>query len=578
MKKVLELLERFWRQLLDTIKEFPVTLIAIVLTALTSAIMFYSQESNEYIGGLGFGVGDIAVNDFWFKVFVLLFLFAVGELFVEEVFKKAKIKYIIGSIVAFCIAGLVVYLTLINKVQFLGLNLELIKETTIKIAIVYAVGVVGYSIFHMFRRTEENFEDYASKSLIEIAKASIIYCILANGLILIFIIFSILIFDTQLFPLRVELFLYGGIFIPMCLKAISRKNKKPGRFTKICILFALIPVLLMTYLIIYIYIIKIFVTNTVPSNVVFYILSALFIIGVPIWTMAHTVYEKMGVPKKLLEFLPYTFVPFIFLQCWSISVRISSYGVTPGRYLALTLIAFEIIYFVLYIIHQIGNKKAISLTIFAVLVLCVIGLLVPGISYDDVVIKSQIPRVKKMMKVEKKSDKLEGSIKSAYESVESVGYKGKEILKKEFTLLEREQIEEYEDYYFDDEEYDDKENAEEDTEVDIYGTADVDFDISKYNHIYKAEVSNYGYNCDKKVKIERLDNSDITYKIDLSNLIDWTIKNYTIKNADDYSIEGRNVYPIDRNKDFVIEDFTLFYDSKTKQIYEIAAEGYVFEK
>lgn len=47
------------------------------------------------------------------------------------------------------------------------------------------------------------------------------------------------------------------------------------------------PCVMIAMAIIYIYIIKIFVTWEIPSNEIFNICSVLFAIGAPIWTMAY---------------------------------------------------------------------------------------------------------------------------------------------------------------------------------------------------------------------------------------------------------------------------------------------------
>ena len=46
---------------------------------------------------------------------------------------------------------------------------------------------------------------------------------------------------------------------------------------------------------------------------------------------------------KVNRAIPYLFTPFIFLQIYSMGIRIKEYGLTESRYIAVILIIFEII-------------------------------------------------------------------------------------------------------------------------------------------------------------------------------------------------------------------------------------------
>ena len=80
------------------------------------------------------------------------------------------------------------------------------------------------------------------------------------------------------------------------------------------------------------YIIKIIVFKDMPSNQIFRILAALFILGCPIWTMVCN-FKEDTIIDKINKLLPKLFIPFIILQIYSIGVRILENGITENRYL-----------------------------------------------------------------------------------------------------------------------------------------------------------------------------------------------------------------------------------------------------
>jgi hypothetical protein len=64
----------------------------------------------------------------------------------------------------------------------------------------------------------------------------------------------------------VEIFLAGGIYVPAMLLVMSGKKGGVGKFAKACVLYVLEPMLILAMAIIYVYIVKIFVTNDIPST------------------------------------------------------------------------------------------------------------------------------------------------------------------------------------------------------------------------------------------------------------------------------------------------------------------------
>ena len=430
--RILQALSRLGARIYEVFKDYPATMIAIIAAAFLGAVLagdniFSDDYEEEVIRIIGF-----------------FLIFSLQAIMYEEVFKnKLKIRiagYAISSVLSFVFMYIFSYE---DKILF-GTSIDTVIEICARILFVYGVIMTGCAIYHMFRRLEEDFEIYCTKAFLELLKASVVYGLFAIGLGIIVFIFNELIYDTDDFVWQLELFLAGGIYTPMCIKAISSKNERAGKFARFCIMYVLFPMLLIALTIIYIYIVKIFVTDSVPSNRVFDILAFLFSIGMPVWTMVHALEDRTGLsetekqPKgfsKAAVFIPYAFIPFIILQCWSIGIRIKDYGFTISRYSAVVLIITEIIYFILYAIHHRGKKHAISWILFALMAVSFLAIIMPGISYDDVVIRSQTKRLEKMIENKELSDKQKSAIKSAYRAIDRVGYKGEKALDKGFQKL-----------------------------------------------------------------------------------------------------------------------------------------------
>ena len=545
------------RMIYQVFKDYPVTMAAIILAALLGAILIELDNRG--------------LEDALEKLTAVFLITAAQTIMYEEVFKNKVVVRIGGYIASAAISAFMVYCILTTESDYLfGTDADTVIEISTRFLFVYLVALDLWAVYHMFRRLEEDFEVYCTKAFLGLVKANVIYILFAVGLAIIIWIFNELIFDTDDFLSQVELFLAGGIYVPMCLKAISAKGEKHGKFAKLCVVYVLQSMLLIAFAIIYIYIIKIFVTDTVPSNQVFNILAFLFAIGMPIWTMVHGMREEDGYLSKVAEFVPYAFIPFIILQCWSMGIRIKEYGFTVSRYSAVLLIIGETIYFILYVLHHIKKKQIISYILFVLILISAFGLIIPGTSYDDVVIRSQTKRLEKMLGDVDKDESLKSAIKSAYREVDRIGYKGKKALKKKFTKSEIDAIEEYSEY---------NEWARDIVYLHQYSKG-YPVDVTGYNRLYK--ISNYNKDNIKnsiiEVTVNLSDGQTAEYEVDLSELTEWSINNYSRRNTNDFSIEGREKVKIDDKRDLYITEFALNYYTDNKEISNITITGYVLER
>ena len=368
-------------------REYPITLGSIVLIAAIGAVIIDCDFDTEICE----------------RIIVFLAALSVQTLFIEEHMKDRQALRIAGYVIAALLSAFFQYFEFSSGEVFLGMPWYKANEIVTDIYVSYFACLGLASIYHMYRRQGDSFESYCLKTFFGLVRTSVVYGLFAAGLAIIILIFDTLIFHTHSFIGRVEIFLAGGIYTPAMLLVVSGKKGGVGRFAKACVLYVLEPMLILAMSIIYIYIVKIFVTNDIPSNAVFSIITSLFAAGMVIWTLACGIGED-NIFCKIANVLPFVFIPCILLQAWSVLIRINEYGFTPSRYFGVALVIFELIYMVLYLLQRLLKKEAIALIIWVAAVVVVTALLVPFANYTSVCARSQIKRLSEIKITEELKD------------------------------------------------------------------------------------------------------------------------------------------------------------------------------
>jgi len=402
--------------------DYPVTLGAIVLAAFLGAIIIDVDFDTDIIK----------------RIIEFLLCFSGETLLVEEFFAR-KIKLRIGGYaVAIFPAAFFAYVMEVfdSKAEtFLGMDMDKAMEIIGNWYVVYFAVLAAVTILHICKRLGCSFEKYCLSSFFAIMKTTLVYGIFAGGLAILVLIFDELIMDTGEFLGRIELFLAGGIYVPAMLLAITDKKGEVGKFARRIVLFVFEPLLMAALVIIYIYIVKIFVTSDVPSNSVFSIITFLFVAGLIIWTLVIGLEDKSSKLAAIGGYLPFVFIPCIFLQIWSLVIRVREYGYTVSRYMGVILIIFELIYMILFIVRKVFKKDLVAYILIAAAALAFVGLIMPGVNSDDVIIRSQIKRLEEL-DIDKMliSQKINDEARSICRVLKyDCGYKGKKALESMYT-------------------------------------------------------------------------------------------------------------------------------------------------
>lgn len=277
-------------------------------------------------------------------------IWLAGNFLVESLWKKTaeeaqknKRKWLIGYGVTFVIAIVFENLSEILKAQKADIP-NLIFES---ILYFYIACTVLLAIYVLLRQQQLDLPHCIGRIIFALLRAVGVYLVLNIAVILILEIIDALLVDIDTFrvELNIQLMLSALAYFPTCLLAVSDTSEDNAAFTKKFVSYVLLPCVWIAMFVIYLYVVKIFVTQEVPSNEIFSICASLFAIGMPIWMMASGfVEENSSRYKKLIHITKYIYAPFILLEIYSMSVRVKAYGLTEQRYAAWMFILLQVIY------------------------------------------------------------------------------------------------------------------------------------------------------------------------------------------------------------------------------------------
>lgn len=295
-------------------------------------------------------------------------IWLAGNFLVESLWKKTaeeaqknKRKWLIGYVVTFVIAIIFKVLSEMIKTQ----KEDIPNLIFGSILYFYIACTVLLAIYVLLRQQKLDLPHCIGRIIFALLRAVGVYLVLNIAVILILEIIDALLVDIDTFrvELNIQLLLSALAYFPTCLLAVSDTSEDNAAFTKKFVSYVLLPCVWIAMFVIYLYVVKIFVTQEVPSNEIFGICASLFAIGMPIWMMASGfVEEKTSRYAKLISITKYIYAPFILLEIYSMSVRVKAYGLTEQRYAAIMFILLQIIYILwekIYALYagQTGRKK-----------------------------------------------------------------------------------------------------------------------------------------------------------------------------------------------------------------------------
>ena len=413
-------------------------------------------------------------------------IFALFAFYIESSPAKQKMPlfvsipvYLIGFVLAFVLSSL----TFAGEDVLFADTFRFYRNllgTTRVILILYGVCTILLllGITFCYRRLEDaTFSAYCAHLFSGFFFAWIIFGFLAGGTASLTGIFTLLLwgdFEKIYFPILTLLF--GGFYVMRIVSCFTEKPKDVNAFIYVLVRYVLLIMCMIAYVIIYAYMIKILVLREFPSNSVYEILTALFVVSMPIAYMAAGMVRRRAVnaevvpaapsepatteasatevpaegagtkPRDVLgtvaRFLPVVFIPFIGLQIYTTAVRIGQYGLTIKRYFGALFILFEIVAIVLYILSL--RKKAFRFSVILPVLAGFVCLssLIPFANAQGMSHLVQLSCLNTYLRQE--GDSIDKNIKSragaAYEALNGEDETGKKYLEAHFSKDEREKL------------------------------------------------------------------------------------------------------------------------------------------
>lgn len=535
-------MKKIFNSLKNVTKEFSITIVIILITTIINSIFMNT---------------DIINKNLLENITTFCALLSIATFFIETVLKSYSKKKILLCILGTIISGVLTYLSNTKN--------EILEDFISRIICCYLITLSILSIYFNYKNSNKKFNEYVTDVFINLFKCSIIYGILSFGILIITLIFISLIlnsFDNELIN-RLEILVLGCYYLPKIIDSFSSVKNDTSKFIIGVIKYVLEPLVIIAFIIIYIYILKILILNEIPSNQIFRILSSLFIIGCPIWTIGSSFKEK-NILDKINNKLPYLFIPFVFLQIYSILVRIINNGLTESRYLCVMLIIFEIIYIIIYII----KKEKIEKVLFVIIILTIVSTIIPFINSHNVSLLSQYSNLKIYKQKENYTEKEKTKILGAYYYLNE-SEEGKKYINK---LLSNEDIKDIKKINAD--------NSMSDTKYQNYCIYSASYEldainIENYKKMYIIR-NNVTKNVDfKNIKFYVTSNSEKTFNLDLEK----EINNYII-NKDDFDNYFKNNYEIkiDSNRKLIIKNIYFKYYETDEKLENLSISGYLLEK
>lgn len=500
----------------DSYHRYPVTISSILLCTLILIISI--NDLNDTIG----------------TILLTIVTFGTTTFYIEAKDKKNFLYYLF----AFIISLISIPLHNINAINDYG--------NRIILCYLISIGILG--IYTNYKNSNVTVNNYLVNLTINTFKTTFVYGILNIGILSIISIINLLIIEIDSFEIieRSIILITGIYYIPKLICSLNNINED-SKFVKIVIKYVLNSLLLIAFVIIYLYIIKIFIIRKMPNNEVFRIIAILFITGLPIWTMASN-FKDNNILDKINNIIPILFIPFIFLQIYSLGIRILDNGITPTRYMGIMLIIFEIIYTIIYL----KNKNHIDKIIYVFIIILNISLIVPYINMYKISILSQYHNLKIYTTKKELNIKDKIKINGAYYYLRDTDEElvNKLLNENDINIIKSFNEKKY-NYNYDND----------------YYYADIkNINISGYDKLY--EISFYSYDT------KELTLSSDNIVIDISSIVNENTLNDRFKN---YIKEHSEIIINDKQK-LAIKHIYVTYNKYDKEYKNISIEGYILEK
>lgn len=546
MSKINNFFEKIVENYKNSLKQYTATNIVIILTTL-----FFIFAYNSLTGTI--------INKILTISIISAINFFACETYLKESWQR-KTSYIVGFGIAIGFEKLI-YTSTTTAVS--------------RICIGYVMIVFLIGLIQAIKNTKADIGEYSVKVLKNLLNVGIVYAILNIGLTLITLIFISLILSSKSFTLlgRLQIALLGLLVLPASLVAITEIKEDFSKFIKTIILYIMLPLTLLATAIIYIYMAKIFILKEIPANSIFRILTGLFIVAFPVWTMIYAFKDKSKVIEKFCKILPTAFIPFLFLQTYSICTRMDGNGLTPSRYMGIAFIIFEAVVIFLSLYKE---RKYLIHSLTTATIIIAISTILPFVNMQSASNINQANRLKSAWREGQSFSELSEENKKLARSAYSYLEKQVDSYKYIPSYINKEEIRNYiidNNNYYD--KYKSKNKSVEYPDKYILGEEKV-VCVEQYKYIQPFTISEYDSSLNDMQNLQLTNSKKVDLREYISKVIEQREKSEN--NANLY-IKENNKIKIDEDRDLYINRINLTYkESGNIQIEYLTIEGYILIK
>lgn len=380
----------------ESLAFFPVTQLSVWIGSLYLAALFYETIPEEGIFFL-FSLGSGAF-------FAEALLGAMGRKKLRDPFRW--LLYLACALhgILFTWAS-----ALETEGKIWGMEAETLRTYVGRYALCCFLVLCLLAFYFLLRQSRMTPEAYLVHLFTGALRTGILYTVLAVGCSMVVSIlcslFDVFFWEDFEILMQTQCLLFGFVFLSGLLRCLippgepETDSGKGSILEDVLIKYVLTGLVACVFVIIYAYVLKILILRDMPSNEVFPILTALFVTGVPVWTM-NSGYRENNPMRWLSMKMPYFFSPLILLQGYCMGIRIAQNGFTPSRYAGVAFLIFELLYLAVYRFRR--QRLGRLLPAGAVLVFAAV--LLPGVNMYAVSVNSQRSDMERLL--EKPADRL----------------------------------------------------------------------------------------------------------------------------------------------------------------------------
>ncbi len=361
MKKIKRIIDKISKRYSEYLNKYFVTNIGLITITLF-AIIFGLESAN-----------DIVNTIFW-----ILVCFIPLTLIVETSFKKDDKRRLYLYILS-------VFLSIIGGIILFNNKSMIVYDLFIGIILILVI----MSVYQVVKNRKDS-SNYLCKVFFNLFKVELFTGILVVGFGIIYLIVELLIiegYNIEFYD-KILYFIIGIYNIPFTIMSFENVKEEVPAIINSLIRRVLLILLDISYVVIIVYILKIVFTMELPENQVFFVVFLLFAFTYPMLIMLGNYEGK--IEKFNTDYLPYIFIAPLILQVYSLSLRISVYGITASRYLGLFIIVFEMIAMFLYLFK---NKKYLNVNLFVLAGMAFVLFVMPYVNIYEAPIYFQVNRL-----------------------------------------------------------------------------------------------------------------------------------------------------------------------------------------